>query len=326
MADRVELAGQGKLALELERLKTALQKEGLFDESRKRILPDFCERVGVITSTASDAWADFQRHSVEKFSLMKVTVADAFVQGPKAVPSILRALESMQELDLDVIVLTRGGGSLEDLSAFNDEQVVRAIAASRIPTLVAVGHEKDVSIADLVADVRASTPTNAGQLLTYPYERAASALQHYGQLLQRRAIEAVAGPGQELDQLMRHLLHIRHKYQSLPYQLAGLANKLEVSRTGLMQINISRLQQAATALSYQGRQRIGDVSSRLHLAHRHLLAVSPLAVLERGYSLVEINGTIIRNVRQVKQGDTMSVRLHSGSLRGLVTRVEEPDA
>jgi exodeoxyribonuclease VII large subunit len=323
LVDTMELAGQGQLAKELERLKAALQAEGLFDDGRKRPLPPLVQKVGVITSATSDAWADFQRHSVDKFPLIELYLVDVYVQGPKAVNSILRALQLLQHQPLDVIVLTRGGGSLEDLAAFNDEKVVRAVAASSIPTLVGVGHEKDVSIADLVADVRASTPTNAGQILTKPYEQAVSTLLHQRSQLQRLAGSMVDQPGQELDQLMRHLLYSRHKYQALPYQLTTLASNLQRywhqltdGKAVLVQTLDQKLQASGQRLQIQSEQRLAT-------ANKQLQAVSPLAILQRGYSLVEVNDRIVRSSHQVKQGDTMHIRLHKGGLRGLITRVEE---
>jgi exodeoxyribonuclease VII large subunit len=323
MADTMELAGQGALAQQLEQLKSKLQAEGLFDDARKRPLPSYSQRVGVITSAASDAWADFKRHSIDKFPLIQLTIADVFVQGPKAVPSILRAIQQMQLSDLEAIVLTRGGGSLEDLSAFNDEQVARAIAASRIPVLVAVGHEKDISIADLVADVRASTPTNAGQLLTYSYEQAAHKLSHQHQVLQRRANELITVPGQGLDQAMRHLSYFRHKYQSLPFRLAELHTMLQSNRLKLMEAHAVQLRTLRATLLARGQAMSHQSAQQVSFLHRQLLSVSPLSILERGYSLVEVNGAIVRNSRQVKQGDTMEIRLHRGKLRGLITRVED---
>jgi exodeoxyribonuclease VII large subunit len=323
LADRLELAGAGQLAKELEALKATLQAEGLLAVERKRALPLLPQRIGVVTSTASDAWADFQRHSIVKFPLMELYVADAFVQGPKAVNSLLRAIELLQTQDIEVLVITRGGGSLEDLAAFNDEKVVRAIAASTIPTLVGVGHEKDVSIADLVADVRASTPTNAGQILTAGYEQALSQLQQRQQQLQRFGSLAIGQAAQDLDQAMRHLVHIRHKYQGLPFQLAGLASSLRQHYHQLTHTQSVYLAGLEQKFHVSGELLPQHAQQRLTAANRQLQAVSPLAILQRGYSLVEVNDQIVRSSAAVKQGDTMHIRLHRGGLRGLITRVED---
>jgi exodeoxyribonuclease VII large subunit len=308
-------------------------------------LPNLPQRIGVITSVASDAWADFQRHSIQKFPAMELLVADSFVQGPKAVSSLLRAIATMQTQNIEVLVITRGGGSLDDLAAFNDEKVVRAIAASRIPTLVAVGHEKDVSIADLVADVRASTPTNAGQILTSGYEATAHLLDRHNLTLRRYATNTVTRLAESLDGTMRQLNFTRHRYQSLPHQLRSLASSLQQHYFKLTQtqtISLANLKsrlylagQSAThdritvLRNFNGQLRsasvtvLQDQQQRLTATQRQLEIVSPLAILQRGYSLIEVNGQIVRSVAQVKQGDTMQVRLHKGRLRGLVTKVEE---
>ncbi len=342
-ADKMELFGQGMVAKELEKLKAKLQAEGLLDTERKRLMPRLPHKVGVITSAESDAWADFQRHSVAKFPLIELRLADTYVQGVKAVNGLLRAIELMQrQTDLELLVITRGGGSLEDLAAFNDERVVRAIAASRIPTMVAVGHEKDVSIADLVADIRASTPTNAGQLLTAGYEQAVERLQYQDVFLRRWAWQRLDRIGQDLDQSMRHFTYMRNKYSSLPVKLQSLGGSLHHHYFQLTAQKQSWLQSLRDRLrvdliddkllsiqTLQERLRLASVyvqqrsEHRLTATKRQLDAVSPLAVLQRGYSLVEVNGRIVRSSRSIKQGDTMHIRLHQGGIKGLVTRVED---
>lgn len=323
MADRIELAGEGSLARELEKLKAKLQAEGLLATERKRPLPKFPQRIGVITSAASDAWADFQRHSVAKFPVMELYLADAYVQGNKAVNSLLRAISFMQQQDIEVLVITRGGGSLEDLAAFNDEQVVRAIATSKVPTLVGVGHEKDVSVADLVADVRASTPTNCGQILTSGYEQATQRLQQHDMRLHRFGQHSLTQAAQDLDAAMRHIVHVRTKYQGLPFQLQGLAARLQQQHHRLTDGNVVRLNMTREKLHLSTVTLQQRISQRLEADFKQLQVVSPLAILERGYSLVEVNGQIVRQSSSVRQGDTMNIRLHRGGLRGMVTRVEE---
>lgn len=159
--------GEGALKKAADLLRAKLEKEGLFAPERKRPLPLIPEKVGLITAADSAAAADFIKIVNERFGGLEILLADVFVQGDQAPATIISAVEHFSEIALppDVLVVTRGGGSAEDLAAFNDERVVRAIAASRIPTLVAIGHEVDVSLAELAADMRASTPTNAAQIL-----------------------------------------------------------------------------------------------------------------------------------------------------------------
>lgn len=158
--------GQGSIKKAADLLAAKLQAEGLFELSRKRTLPEIPKTIGLITAGSSAAYADFIKIINERWGGVEIQLADVYVQGAQAAGQIVKAIEYFNELSVlaDVLVVTRGGGSAEDLAAFNDERVVRAIAASRIPTLVAVGHEVDISLAEMAADLRASTPTNAAQL------------------------------------------------------------------------------------------------------------------------------------------------------------------
>jgi exodeoxyribonuclease VII large subunit len=159
--------GEGSIKKAADLLAAKLQAEGLFDEDRKRRLPEIPARIGLITAANSAAYADFIKILDERWGGVEIQLADVYVQGAQAPLQIVRAVEYFNEIStlVDVLVITRGGGSAEDLSGFSDERVVRAVAASRIPTLVAVGHEVDISLAELAADLRASTPSNAAQLV-----------------------------------------------------------------------------------------------------------------------------------------------------------------
>jgi exodeoxyribonuclease VII large subunit len=165
-------AGEGSIKKAADLLAAKLQSEGLFDEERKRPLPQIPEVIGLVTAAQSAAYADFIKILNERWGGVEIHLIDVYVQGASAAPQIVRAIEYFNALSRlpDVLVITRGGGSAEDLASFSDERVVRAVAASRIPTLVAVGHEVDVSLAELAADLRASTPSNAAQLVV-PHRR-----------------------------------------------------------------------------------------------------------------------------------------------------------
>lgn len=164
---QISLVGEGTIKRASDLLQAKLQKEGLFDESRKRVLPYPPKRIGLITSGESAAYADFTKIINARWAGLDITLADVQVQGASAPEQIVQAIEACNQLSLppEVLVIVRGGGSTEDLQAFSEERVVRAVAASRIPTLVAIGHEVDTSLAELAADVRASTPSNAAELL-----------------------------------------------------------------------------------------------------------------------------------------------------------------
>jgi len=169
---KIEPIGEGNLLKRLEELKSKLQNLGFFNESAKKPLPIYPEKIGVVTSLASGsaAWEDFRRHSADVYPFLEITVRDAYVQGEKAASDVVSAIEQLDKLNLDVIVVTRGGGAVEDLMAFNTEDVAKAIYEAKTPVISAIGHEKDFTIADLVADARASTPTNAAHLVTKNYQ------------------------------------------------------------------------------------------------------------------------------------------------------------
>lgn len=176
----IKPSGEGSLKKSFELLRAKLEKEGLFAVERKRVLPEIPERVGIITSTGAAGFVDFCKILDDRWGGLDVQVAHTQVQGDVAADQMIRALDyfNTQAHTVDVVVLIRGGGSADDLSAYNDEKLVRAIAASRIPTMVGVGHEVDVSLADMVADVRAATPSNAAQLLVPDRREIIVMMQH----------------------------------------------------------------------------------------------------------------------------------------------------
>ncbi len=322
VVNKIEAVGAGALAAQLEKLKLQLQKEGLLDQDKKRQLPNFPQRIGVVTSIVSDAWADFQRHTIDKFPLIELTVADTYVQGPQAPASILKALKSLQQRDIEAIVITRGGGSAEDLAAFNDEAVVRAIAGSPIPTLVAVGHEKDISIADLVADVRASTPTNAGQIITRNYEDAQLELHHLKQKIANLYRYQTSSYYQQLDHLLGSLSQVQHSYRSLPVRLDHLHQQLASSGQRLSLHNQSRLDQLRQSL--QAVNQIPRmVAVKLSALDKQLQSVSPHNVLARGYSMVTHQGQVVCNVHQLATGDTINIQLYQGKITSRIEQLHD---
>ncbi len=194
----VEAVGQGTLQQQLEKLKQKLQAEGLFAEERKRPLPRFPAKIGVISSKDGAAWKDFKKVLSHRFGGLELILRDVLVQGGKSPIQIVKALEAFNaEREVDLIVLTRGGGSLEDLWGFNDERVARAIVASEIPVVSAVGHEKDVTIADLVADHRSSTPSNAAEEI----------VPHRDEL------------ARQLDEFVFKITQIKNRWKELPQEI-----------------------------------------------------------------------------------------------------------
>ena len=289
-------AGLGELSLELERLRLRLEAEGLFEATRKRPLPQFPRVVGVVTSPTGAVFHDIQNVIRRRYPLVELVLSPTPVQGEKAAASIAAAVERLdREGRADVIVLARGGGSLEDLWPFNEEIVARAIYASRTPVVTGVGHETDVTIADQVADARAPTPSAAAELVV-PDQNA----------LRQQLSELSA-------QCSRALLH---QLQASRAEVAGLARRME-----------SSLPDAGT-----WRRRVDDLAKTVHrglvgrlkitrtrvegLEHK-LRALDPVATLSRGFSVVQraVNGEVVTSTSQVSGGDSLAITVTDGLIR-----------
>ncbi|NLL17136.1 MAG: exodeoxyribonuclease VII large subunit [Clostridiales bacterium] len=308
-AETIEAQSEGELAASLEKLKQKLQKEGLFDESRKRPIPRFPKKVGVITSASSAAIHDILTVLARRWPLSEVVFCPASVEGIKAVDEITAAIKEFNSKKAaDVLIVGRGGGSVEELWTFNDERIARAVAASEIPIISAVGHESDYTLIDFAADLRAPTPSAAAELAVP--ERAE--LLHRIRLLEQR-LSASA------DELIN----------SKTYNLTLLYNRL-LSKEPTAMIE-SRLQTIDSL-----RQRLnkaGDslISEKQHLLSRNISmldALSPLKILGRGYAIAvsaeeETKGRIIKTVTAVKIGDKIDVNLTDGVLKCNILETKE---
>jgi exodeoxyribonuclease VII large subunit len=289
--ERMTPAGVGELYKRLERLRTQLQAEGLFDPDRKRPLPPRPARVAVITSPTGAVVQDVIRTLRVKHARLTLLVVPAAVQGAEAVPALLRALALVPRLNADVAVVARGGGSLEDLWAFNEEPVVRAVAACPIPIISAVGHETDFTLADFAADVRAATPTAAAQLLAPDLEAELGELAYYH--------EAVVGAMQnELDYARQSLDDFAHDLTQTVQQ--ALAQR----RQALAQASY----QLATRALLAATQQQGELA-RLDAL---LQSLNPQQVLNRGYTLTYKDGKQVRTAKQIHQGDNVEIAFADG--------------
>jgi exodeoxyribonuclease VII large subunit len=307
VVEQIHPQGIGALELALRKLREKLDKEGLFDASRKRRLPSFPRRIGFVTSPTGAAIRDFLEVLRRRWRGIEVFVFPARVQGDGAAAEIVEGIQMANRMTpaLDVLVVGRGGGSLEDLWPFNEEAVVRAIAASRVPTVSAVGHEIDVTLADLAADVRALTPSEAAEL--------------------------VVPSAQDVTELMRSLE--ARLQNALKSQAASLRNRLEslASRPALARPldtvhNLSRqIDDLATRL--HGAAAIGfrDTRSRLALVSGKLEALSPLGVLGRGYSVTldHRSGKLVTDAKQLRPGQQIETRFAAGTAVSTVEKIEK---
>jgi len=300
--DQIRSAGEGALYMEFLRLKARLESEGLFDPQRKRLIPAWPRKIGIVTSPSGAALQDMLNTLRRRFPIVEVYVAPTAVQGAEAPFGIVSALQALnQSIHPDVILVARGGGSIEDLWAFNDERVAYAIAASAAPVISGVGHETDFTIADFAADLRAPTPTAAAELATPDQEdlrltlhdRVASLIRSYESSLDTQRWKLAETQGQL--RMFSPLRQIRENRQRLD-DLTRSAEQAMLYNLLLQKAHLSGL-------------------------HTHLQAVNPLAILERGYALVTQleDGKIVKSTNQVQEGSGLNVRLADGSFPVRVT-------
>ncbi len=305
-ADQIRVSGEGILYQEFARLKKTLEGEGLFDVEQKQSLPEFPERIGVVTSPTAAAFEDVLNVLRRRFPLAEIILSPTIVQGEDAPPKIVEAIQALNNYSKpDLILIVRGGGSMEDLWAFNDENVVRAVAGSQIPIISGIGHETDLILSDFAADVRAPTPSAAAEIGTPDRADLWEVLQQTRRLMERLLADQIISRQRELRLLRERL----------------------VRTSPFAQIN-------------NAKQQVDELLFRVKSAAKHMLSlrvaaieglnqtlqvIGPLAILERGFALVHRpeDGSLIRSVDQITSGDKLSVRISDGKFTAEVT--DEPD-
>lgn len=337
ICDFMEPSGSGKLQAAFEQLKRKLQQEGLFDLGYKQLLPEHPTHVGIITSSTGAAIHDILKVLNRRFPSMLVSLYPSMVQGEDAPASICSAIElACKHKQADVLIIGRGGGSLEDLQAFNNEQVARAIFNSDIPVISAVGHESDVVICDFVADVRAATPSAAAEMVSPDKQQLLLWLQQIEQRLVSLFTKNIGELHARVDYLCAKLRHpesyLREQIQKLDHlhirlcatmqqKLLTATNKhaqlitrlqspklLLITKNEQLDILNHRLSQALSTLLQQKKLQLEASMTQLH-------AISPLATLKRGYAIVkDEQGQLIYSSEQQQIGDMIEAKLHQGSL------------
>lgn len=294
----IELAGEGSVKKSFELLKANLEKEGIFAAERKRALPKYPHRIALITSKQAAAYNDFVTILNDRWVGMEIEHLHVQVQGESAPDQIVRAIEYCNTREYDVIVIIRGGGSSEDLQAFQTEPVVRAIYASTHPTLVAIGHEDDVCLAELVADKRCATPTDAARQLVPDKNDA--------------------------------LRHIRHTQDNLGHNLMQIINRAQNSVVGfthamqsMLRSSIAQVQTFEATILYQVDAIIQQRKTQLLALQSSLVALDPQAVLQRGYALVTKKTELVRSSSQLKKGDAIMIQLAHGTIGANVSEIKE---
>ncbi len=302
----LEPRGVGPLQLAFRQLREKLEKEGLFRPETKKSLPSFPTRIGVVTSPTGAAVRDVVNVIGRRFPPAEIYLYPSRVQGAKAAAEIAAALERLnrERPELDLLIVGRGGGSLEDLWAFNEEEVARAIYRSEIPVVSAVGHEIDFTISDFVADVRAATPTEAGEIVVPDRAELLVGLRR-----QRRRMAAA----------------LRNAVGSARERVASLASRPVLRRPrALLREKAQRADDLLESLNTALHHRLDMLREQVGGARRRLAALSPRRVLERGYSItLSADGVLLRNVKEVRQDDTIKTRLHEGVVLSRVLKTEE---
>jgi len=341
--EMMEPVGAGALQLAFEQLKKKLADEGLFAPERKRPLPVLPRHVAVVTSPTGAAIRDILNVLNRRFKGLRVTVVPTVVQGEAAAPQIVKALELAQKLpDIDVIICGRGGGSIEDMWCFNDERVARAIAASRVPLISAVGHEIDTTIADYVADLRAPTPSAAAELVSRNAQELTETIavqkkrlwrvwQHKEQLLKQRVQQF----GKRLVDPKRRLQDLALRCDELTQRLEAGARRYFERRAQMIQLLLTRLPRPnevilrlnqevnmlKTQLQAHAVRFIETRSATLRRLSGILDSLSPLRVVARGYSIARVEGKLVKSSGQLKKGDLIEVEFAKGKAEATVEKV-----
>ena len=300
-ANRMRPAGRGDLTLAFEALKEKLLAEGLFDEERKKSLPRFPQKIGIATSIDAAALRDILNVLGRRYPIVEVLIAPTLVQGAGAPAQIISALQWLDGRDdVDLILVTRGGGSIEDLWAFNDEGVARAIASARHPIICGVGHETDFTIADFVADYRAPTPSAAAEVATPDSQEIAAFINGAAQYMEREIQKRLIASAERVENLARTLTLAGPQYRIAAYE--------------------QTLSQLVQGLDYEMERLLGSAQNRLDLLGTRLQAASPLSILERGYAIVQTpDGRTVRGVADVAVDDLLHIDVIDGRIAAKVS-------
>ena len=349
IVEHIELAGEGALLKAFEELKKKLQLEGLFDDSIKRQLPAYPKNIAVVTSPDGAVIQDIINVLDRRSPFLDLTVVPTLVQGEKAAPLICEALNKIGKLKkVDVVILARGGGSIEDLWAFNNEEVARAIVNCPTPIISAVGHETDFTISDFVSDLRAPTPSIAAEIISQPYSELIETLEGYQNYISRSVISQIDLQRTQITNLIKRIRHpgdkLREISQKIDYMETALIQNInqEISykKNGLNLKDLSLqqnspqnkvkeakvyLQNASKDLLKALKLEIERKSTVLAEIVATLQAVSPLSVLSRGYSIIstEPDRKILSSANQVEIGQTISAVLSKGSIKAEIKSKDE---
>ncbi len=287
----VELAGEGSVKKAFDLLKAKFEAEGLFDPSRKRVLPQFAQRIALITSKQAAAYNDFMTIANDRWAGLEITQAQVQVQGVDAPRQVVKAIEyfNTRAVDYDLLVIIRGGGSAEDLQAFSHEDVVRAVYGAKLPTVVGIGHEDDISLAELVADVRAATPTDAARRITADKAEVAQQLNNTAERMARSVLAGIERRDRVIERVNQSFSRLYH----------GLGERVERN---------------STRMQYRIEELVRRASQQVAAQARTLASLDPRAILSRGYSIATVDGKSVKSAAQITADSLVMLQLHQGNV------------
>jgi exodeoxyribonuclease VII large subunit len=320
----MEPVGAGALQKAFEQLKAKLQKEGLFDDARKRPLPSLPRHIAIVTSPTGAAIRDMLNVLGRRFKGVRITLIPCKVQGDQAPGEIVAAIGLANKLpDVDVMIVGRGGGSIEDLWAFNDERVARAIHGARVPVISAVGHEVDFTIADFVADLRAPTPSAAAELVVKNAADLKERLAGNQRALRYAVLRTLNSARQTAVALAKRLVDPQRRLQDAALRCDELLQRLEA---GVIRLVGNRMLQVRPLDARLRTAVRTDLARRREVVAKQMAvldSLSPMKVLDRGFSMVVRDGSIVTDARELKKGDQVTVRMCKGSIQAEVKKIDE---
>lgn len=323
--EKMEMDGIGKLYVEYEKLKKKLSSEGLFDPKYKKKIPRFPNRIGVITAPTGAAIRDVMSTIKRRFPICEVILFPSLVQGTGAKDDIVRQIKKADEFGVDTIIVGRGGGSIEDLWAFNEEIVARAIFACKTPVISAVGHEVDFTISDFVADLRAPTPTGAAEMAVPTIIDVNTYIENLQIRLNKNIKNMVNQKFIMLERFKRSYI-LKNPMSMYEIKEQKLDNLLDNLKSGMQNILInkeSRLNRIAESYVIKNPEfLIENKQNKLNLIINSLKHLNPLSILEKGYSVVKKDDKVVSDIKDVKKEDIIDIKLHKGSIKAKVMEVK----
>ena len=323
--DELVIDGLGNLYLEYEKLKKKLSQEGLFDPAKKKKIPKFPNRVGIITAPTGAAIRDILSTIKRRWPICETILLPSLVQGRDAAPEIVKQIKNAENYDLDLLIIARGGGSIEDMWCFNDEEVVRAIFACPIPTISAVGHEIDFTIADFVADLRAPTPTGAAEMGVPNQKDFFEFLNQVKIRIYNSGTKIINDRSKKLESLRNNyiLKNPISIYEIKEQKFDTLYEKLNIIMTNRIKDERVNLNQYIDKINISIEKNLDKKKNIFTTFINKLEVLNPLLTIKRGYSITKVDNKVISSVKNIKKNDTLTVELSDGTIISTVSDIKE---